>query len=93
MNNIKNMNNDINSTTMEPTGFSTAAPPAFCASRCDSLVALVASSAWEVNIPAQTLHGIEAGSEGCEFLWMFPGQRWKDRDSTGSWWFMTRDVR
>eukprot|EP00438_Fugacium_kawagutii_P013808 Skav222148 [mRNA] locus=scaffold4223:59694:62536:+ [translate_table: standard] len=31
-----------------------------------------------VNIPAQTLHGIEAGSEGCEFLWMFPGQRWKD---------------
>lgn len=24
------------------------------------------------------LHGIEAGSEGCEFLWMFPARRWKD---------------
>lgn len=24
-----------------------------------------------VNIPARTLHGIRAGSEGCEFLWTF----------------------
>eukprot|EP00434_Breviolum_minutum_P004715 symbB.v1.2.004155.t1/scaffold235.1/size321457/14 len=31
-----------------------------------------------VNIPAKMLHGIEAGDEGCEFLWMFPGKRWKD---------------
>merc|ERR1712216_1051018 len=31
-----------------------------------------------VNIPARTLHGIQAGSEGCEFVWMFPGKRWKD---------------
>ncbi|CAK9013237.1 Cupin domain-containing protein [Durusdinium trenchii] len=30
-----------------------------------------------VNIPARMLHGIEAGSEGCEFLWMFPARRWK----------------
>ncbi|CAJ1381619.1 unnamed protein product [Effrenium voratum] len=31
-----------------------------------------------VNIPARMLHGIESGSEGCEFLWMFPATRWKD---------------
>ena len=29
-----------------------------------------------VNIPARLLHGIEAGSEGCEFLWAFPARRW-----------------
>eukprot|EP00435_Cladocopium_sp_Y103_P029610 s3428_g7.t1 len=31
-----------------------------------------------VNIPARQVHGIESGSEGCEFLWMFPAGRWKD---------------
>ncbi|CAE7328263.1 unnamed protein product [Symbiodinium natans] len=31
-----------------------------------------------VNIPAGTLHGIEAGNDGCEFVWMFSGKQWKD---------------
>lgn len=31
-----------------------------------------------VNIPARTLHGVRAGSEGCEFAWMFAAQRWSD---------------
>ena len=31
-----------------------------------------------VNIPAGTLHGIDAGDSGCEFLWMFPASRWAD---------------
>mmetsp|Transcript_76474 Transcript_76474/g.236810 ORF Transcript_76474/g.236810 Transcript_76474/m.236810 type:complete len:220 (-) Transcript_76474:116-775(-) len=31
-----------------------------------------------VNIPARTLHGIQAGGQGCEFLWMFPGRQWRE---------------
>ena len=31
-----------------------------------------------MNIPAGTLHGIDTGEAGCEFMWMFPGQTWTD---------------
>ena len=31
-----------------------------------------------LNIPAGTLHGIDAGASGCELLWMFSGRRWAD---------------
>ena len=29
-----------------------------------------------VQIPADTLHGIHAGSEGCEFIWTFAAAKW-----------------
>lgn len=31
-----------------------------------------------VDIPAATLHGIEAGPDGCEFIWTFAAARWAD---------------
>jgi hypothetical protein len=31
-----------------------------------------------VDIPAATLHGIEGGSDGCEFIWTFAATRWSD---------------
>ena len=31
-----------------------------------------------VDIPAMHLHGIDAGSEGCEFVWTFAANHWGD---------------
>jgi mannose-6-phosphate isomerase-like protein (cupin superfamily) len=31
-----------------------------------------------VDIPAGTLHGIDSGEDGCEFIWTFAARKWTD---------------
>ena len=44
----------------------------------DALQTVCIEPGLHLEMPANTLHVIEAGPEGCEFIWTFAAARWSD---------------